>query len=56
MHRQLKNVAAYAYRKNRTALIDVINMEMIPKLVTLDLGMLLEDQREGINGEFSGLA
>ena len=52
LHRQLKNVAAYAYRKNRTALIDVINMEMIPKLVTLDLGMLLEDQREGINGEF----
>ena len=52
LHRQLKNVAAYAYRRNRTELIEEINTEMIPKLVALDLGMLLEDQREGLNGEF----
>lgn len=52
MHRQLKNVAAYAYRKNRAELIEQINTEMIPKLTALDLGLLLEEQREGINGEF----
>ena len=52
LHRQLKNVAAYAYRRNRTELIEQINTEMIPKLAALDLGLLLEDQREGVNGEF----
>ena len=52
LHRQLKNVAAYAYRKNRRELIEQINTEMIPKLTALDLGQLLEEQREGINGEF----
>lgn len=52
LHRQLKNVAAYAYRKNRAELIEQINTEMIPKLTALDLGLLLEEQREGINGEF----
>ena len=52
LHRQLKNVAAYAYRRNRTELIEHINTEMIPKLAALDLGLLLEDQREGVNGEF----
>ena len=52
LHRQLKNVAAYAYRKNRRELIEQINTEMIPKLTALDLWLLLEEQREGINGEF----
>lgn len=52
LHRQLKNVAVYAYRRNRAELIEQINTEMIPKLAALDLGMLLEDQREGVNGEF----
>ena len=52
LHRQLKNVAAYAYRKNRAELIEQINTEMIPKLTALDLGLLLEEQREGINDEF----
>lgn len=52
LHRQLKKVAAYAYRKNRRELIEQINTEMIPKLTALDLGLLLEEQREGINGEF----
>ena len=52
LHRQLKNVAAYAYGKNRRELIEQINTEMIPKRTALDLGLLLEEQREGINGEF----
>ena len=52
LHRQLKNAAAFAYRKNRQELIERITHEMIPKLVQLDLGMLLEEQREGLNGEF----
>lgn len=52
LHRQLKNVAVYAYRRNRTELIEQINTEMIPKLAALDLGMLLAEQREGVNGEF----
>ena len=52
LHRQLKNVAAYAYRRNRTELIEQINTEMIPKLAALDLGLLLEYQREGVKCEF----
>lgn len=52
LHKQIKNVAAYAYRKNREDLIRQLNDEWLPKLVQLDLGMLLEEQREGMNGEF----
>ena len=52
LHRQLKNVAVWAYRRNRAEVLEQINTEMIPKLVSLDLGLLLEEQREGVNGEF----
>ena len=52
LHRQLKNVACYAYRKQKSELIEQINTEMIPQLAALDLGVLLEEQREGVNGEF----
>lgn len=52
LHRQLRNVAVYAYRRKKEELIRQINEEMIPRLVQLDLGVLLEEQREGINGEF----
>ncbi len=52
LHRQLKNVASYAYRRNKEELIKVLNEEMLPKLMELDLGMLLTEQKEGLNGEF----
>ncbi len=52
LHRQLKNLAGYAYRRNRDNIKKLLNEELLPKLVQLDLGMLLEDQKEGLDGEF----
>ena len=52
MHRQLKNLAGYAYRRNRDNIKKLLNEELLPKLVQLDLGMLLEEQKEGLDGEF----
>ncbi len=51
-HRQIKNMALFAYRKKREDLTLTINAELIPKLVDLDLGLLLKEQRERIDGEF----
>jgi len=51
-HRQLKNITVFAIRKNRKDMQKVIRGELIPKLVHLDLGVLLEDQRQQIDGEF----
>ena len=44
LHRQLKNLAGYAYRRNRDNIKKLLNEELLPKLVQLDLGMLVEDQ------------
>ena len=52
LHRQLKNLAGYAYRRNRDNIKKLLNEELLPKLVQLDLGMLLEEQKEGLDGEF----
>lgn len=52
LHRQLKNTASYAYRRNKEELIKSLNEEMLPRLMELDLGMLLTEQKEGLNGEF----
>lgn len=52
LHRQLKNTASYAYRRNKEDLIQALNEEMLPRLLELDLGMLLAEQKDGINGEF----
>lgn len=52
LHRQLKNTASYAYRRNKEELIETLNQEMLPRLMELDLGMLLTEQKEGLNGEF----
>ncbi len=52
LHRQIKNVAGFAYRKNREDLVKVLNEELLPKLLDLDTGVLLEEQREGMDGEF----
>lgn len=52
LHRQLKNMAAYAYRRNKEELLKSLNEEMLPRLMELDLGMLLTEQKEGLNGEF----
>lgn len=51
-HRQIKNMALFAYRKKREDITLTINIELIPKLVDLDLGLLLKEQRERIDGEF----
>ena len=52
LHRQLKNMASYAYRRNKEELLKSLNEEMLPRLMELDLGMLLTAQKEGLNGEF----
>lgn len=51
-HRQIKNVIGFGIRKNREDMVKLVNEELLPKLMQLDLGMLLEEQKEGINGEF----
>ena len=52
LHRQLKNMASYAYSRNKEELLKSLNEEMLPRLMELDLGMLLTEQKEGLNGEF----
>ncbi len=52
LHRQIKNVTSFAIRKSRGQVISLIYDELLPKLMQLDLDMLLEEQREGIDGEF----
>lgn len=51
-HRQIKNVVGFGIRKNREDIVKLVNEEFLPKLVQLDLGLLLEEQKDGINGEF----
>ena len=51
-HRQIKNIASYAIRKNREDVMKLVNEEFLPKLMQLDLGLLLGEQKDGINGEF----
>lgn len=52
LHRQVKNMACFAIRKKREKILALVNEEFLPKLVQLDLGMLLEEQKEGMDGEF----
>lgn len=51
-HKQIKNIAVYAFRKHQEAVLEAVKQEMIPKLVQLDVAFLLPEQREGIDGEF----
>lgn len=51
-HRQIKNVTGFGIRKNREDIVKLVNEELLPKLMQLDLGMLLEEQKDGVNGEF----
>ncbi len=52
IHRQMKGLAWFAYHKNQEDLVKKFNTDLLPKLAQLDLGMLLPEQREGIDGEF----
>ena len=51
-HRQLKNISVYAHRKNRADILKKLQEEVLPKLVSLDLGILLEEQKEGMDETF----
>ncbi len=51
-HRQIKNISSYAFRKHKEDVLQTVNQELLPKLVQLDMGFLLPEQREGINGDF----
>lgn len=52
LHCRLKNIASYAYHRNKEELIETLNQEMLPKLAELDLGMLLAEQKDSLGGEF----
>ena len=52
LHRQIRHMTGYAIRKNQEKILNLVNEELLPKLVLLDLGMLLEEQKEGMDGEF----
>jgi ATP-dependent RNA helicase SUPV3L1/SUV3 len=52
MHRQIRHVIGYGVRRNKEEIVKLVNEEFLPKLVQLDLGLLLEEQKEGIDGEF----
>ncbi|MDO4344473.1 MAG: DEAD/DEAH box helicase [Eubacteriales bacterium] len=47
-HRQLKNITVYAVLKNRRDVVENVKRVMIPKLVSLDMALLLPSQREDI--------
>jgi ATP-dependent RNA helicase SUPV3L1/SUV3 len=51
-HRQIKNLSACAFRKHREDVLQTVRQEMLPKLVQLDVGFLLPEQKEGMDGEF----
>jgi ATP-dependent RNA helicase SUPV3L1/SUV3 len=51
-HRQVKNIAAYAFRKHREDVLRQVNEEMLPKLAQLDLEFLMPEQREGVDAAF----
>lgn len=51
-HRQIKNIASFAFRKKKQDVLDLVREEFLPKLVQLDMAFLLPEQREGISGEF----
>ncbi len=52
LHRQIRHMTGYAIRKNQEKILNLVNEELLPKLVLLDLAMLLEEQKEGMDGEF----
>ena len=52
LHRQVKNAAGFGVRKNQENIIRLVNEEFLPKLMQLDISVLLEEQKNGVNGEF----
>lgn len=52
IHRQIKSMAGFGLRRSREDVVKIVNEELLPKLLQLDLGLLLEEQKEGIGGEF----
>lgn len=52
LHRQVKNAAGFGFRKNQENIIRLVNEEFLPKLMQLDISVLLEEQKNGVNGEF----
>ncbi len=51
-HKQIKNIMFFAVRRQREKVLKMVREGMIPKLVQLDLGMLLPQQRDAMDGEF----
>ena len=52
LHKQVRNVYEYVFYKHRQALTDCVRDELIPGLVRLDIGTLMPQQRDGIDGAF----
>lgn len=51
-HRQIRNLGIIAVRKKREDLLFTIQVELLPKLADLDLGLFLKEQKEHLDGEF----
>ncbi len=51
-HRQIKNIADFAFRRKREDVRRRVNEEMLPRLVRLDMDFLLPEQRAGIDSDF----
>lgn len=51
-HRQIKNLAYFAYRYHNPRVISQLNERILPELVRLDLSMILEDEREELGEDF----
>lgn len=55
-HKQVKNIACFAYRRKRTEVIQILAEEIFPRLVALDLEFLLPEQREKLDEAFIAYA
>ena len=52
LHKQVRNIYEYVYYRHRQALLDCVRSELLPDLVRLDIGTLMPQQRDGIDGAF----
>ncbi len=51
-HKQIRNIYAYARWKNKQKIVDLVQKELIPELVRLDIGVLPLNQKNEVDQEF----
>lgn len=52
IHRQIKNLAYFAFRNKDASAVSKLNEQLLPELVRLDLAMFLPAQQEDISQDF----